>query len=41
MPGWVRVAYANLSPQQCEVAAARLQQGLRELLSLERVPCVS
>jgi katanin p60 ATPase-containing subunit A1 len=40
MPGWVRVAYANLSPQQCEVAAARLKQGLQELLTLKRVPCV-
>jgi aspartate/methionine/tyrosine aminotransferase len=41
MPGWVRVAYANLSPQQCEVAAARLKQGLQQLLTLQRVPCVA
>jgi aspartate/methionine/tyrosine aminotransferase len=41
MPGWVRVAYANLSPQQCEVAAARLKQGLQQLLTLQRVPCVT
>jgi aspartate/methionine/tyrosine aminotransferase len=40
-PGWIRVAYANLSPQQCEVAAARLKAGLQQLLELERVPCVS
>jgi katanin p60 ATPase-containing subunit A1 len=40
MPGWIRVAYANVSPQQCEVAAARLKKGLQQLLELERVPCM-
>lgn len=38
-PGWVRVAYANLSAEQCEMAAARLKAGLQQLLSMEHVPC--
>jgi aspartate/methionine/tyrosine aminotransferase len=33
-PGWIRVCYANLSPEKCLVAAERLGRGLRELLHL-------
>jgi aspartate/methionine/tyrosine aminotransferase len=35
--GHVRVAFANLQPQQCEEAAARLKQGLQQLVSVETV----
>lgn len=31
-PGHVRAAYANLKPQLCAEAAARLKAGLRELV---------
>lgn len=41
MPGWIRVAYANVSPQQCEVAAGRLKAGLEQLLGMERVPSMA
>jgi katanin p60 ATPase-containing subunit A1 len=37
VPGHVRVAFANLQPQQCEEAAARLKQGLQQLVSMESV----
>jgi aspartate/methionine/tyrosine aminotransferase len=37
VPGHVRVAFANLQPQQCEEAAARLKQGLQQLVSMETV----
>ncbi|WIA39771.1 hypothetical protein OEZ86_005827 [Tetradesmus obliquus] len=36
-----RVAYANVSPQQCEVAAGRLKAGLEQLLGMERVPAMA
>jgi katanin p60 ATPase-containing subunit A1 len=36
-PGHVRVAFANLKAEQCEVAAARLKQGLQQLVSMETV----
>jgi aspartate/methionine/tyrosine aminotransferase len=32
-PGYIRVAYANLSEQQCREAAARLKQGLQQLVA--------
>lgn len=32
-PGYIRVAYANLSEQQCREAAARLKQGLLQLVA--------
>jgi len=31
-PGWIRVCYANLPPEKCLEAAARLDKGLRELV---------
>jgi aspartate/methionine/tyrosine aminotransferase len=31
-PGWLRVAFANLPPADCARAAARLQEGLHELV---------
>lgn len=34
-PGYVRVAFANLKPQQCEAAAERLKAGLQQLVSLD------
>jgi katanin p60 ATPase-containing subunit A1 len=37
VPGHVRVAFANLQAEQCEVAAARLKQGLQQLVSMETV----
>jgi len=30
-PGWLRVCYSNLPPDQCRVAAVRLKNGLIEL----------
>ena len=30
-PGWIRVCYSNLPPDQCEKAAARLADGVRDL----------
>jgi len=30
-PGYVRVAFANLKPDQCQVAAGRLKAGLQQL----------
>lgn len=35
VPGHVRVAFANLKAEQCEVAAARLKQGLQQLVSMD------
>ncbi|WIA22882.1 hypothetical protein OEZ86_009823 [Tetradesmus obliquus] len=35
VPGHVRVAFANLRAEQCEVAAARLKQGLQQLVSMD------
>jgi aromatic aminotransferase len=32
-PGWLRVCYSNLPPEQCVWAAQRLEQGLEEILS--------
>lgn len=31
-PGYVRVAFANLKPEQCQVAAGRLKAGLQQLV---------
>ncbi|KIY97721.1 hypothetical protein MNEG_10239 [Monoraphidium neglectum] len=31
-PGWLRVGFANLTPAKCGDAAARLRDGLRELV---------
>lgn len=31
-PGYVRVAFANLTPEQCSVAAGRLKAGLQQLV---------
>lgn len=31
-PGYVRVAFANLTPEQCRVAAGRLKVGLQQLV---------
>lgn len=33
-PGYVRVAFANLTPQQCSVAAGRLKEGLQQLVQV-------
>ncbi|EED86265.1 aspartate aminotransferase, partial [Thalassiosira pseudonana CCMP1335] len=30
-PGWIRVCYSNLPPEECKVAASRLKEGLSEL----------
>lgn len=30
-PGWIRVCYSNLPPEDCEIAAARLKKGISEL----------
>ena len=32
-PGYIRAAYANLQPADCQRAAARLKQGLEELVA--------
>lgn len=32
-PGYIRVAFANLLPRDCKVAAGRLRSGLEELVS--------
>lgn len=40
VPGHVRVAFANLRAEQCEVAAARLKRGLQQLVSLDTLVCV-
>jgi aspartate/methionine/tyrosine aminotransferase len=31
-PGWIRVCYANLTPEMCTQAAERLQRGIREIV---------
>lgn len=31
LPGWIRVCYSNLPPEDCKVAAARLKRGIMEL----------
>ncbi|KAL7549477.1 hypothetical protein ACHAWF_012755 [Thalassiosira exigua] len=31
LPGWIRVCYSNLPPEDCKVAAARLREGILEL----------
>jgi aspartate/methionine/tyrosine aminotransferase len=33
-PGWIRVCYANLPPDQCRQAAERLKRGLETILEL-------
>ena len=35
LPGWVRVCYANLHPNQTKIAAKRLKHGLRQLIAEE------
>lgn len=35
LPGWIRVCYANLSPSQTKLAAARLKKGITELIHSE------
>ncbi len=30
-PGWIRVCYSNLTPEDCRVAADRLARGIKEL----------
>ena len=30
-PGWIRICYANLPPDQCTIAAQRLQHGLQSM----------
>jgi aspartate/methionine/tyrosine aminotransferase len=32
-PGWIRVCYANLPPDKCLQAAARLEEGLKNILA--------
>jgi aspartate/methionine/tyrosine aminotransferase len=32
-PGWIRVCYSNLPPEQCQEAAVRLEKGLKSLTS--------
>lgn len=32
-PGYIRVAFANMQPDQCRQAAARLKKGLEELVA--------
>eukprot|EP00878_Enallax_costatus_P016901 GHUV01017742.1.p1 GENE.GHUV01017742.1~~GHUV01017742.1.p1 ORF type:complete len:450 (+),score=122.28 GHUV01017742.1:1027-2376(+) len=39
-PGYVRVAFANLQPEQCEVAAARLKAGLKQLVKMDTLVMV-
>jgi hypothetical protein len=36
-PGYVRVAFANLTPEQCSVAAGRLKAGLQQLVRVSAV----
>ncbi|KAL7538983.1 hypothetical protein ACHAXR_008924 [Thalassiosira sp. AJA248-18] len=31
LPGWIRVCYSNLPPEDCEIAASRLKKGILEL----------
>ena len=31
MPGWIRVCYSNLPPEDCKIAASRLETGILEL----------
>lgn len=33
LPGWIRVCYSNLPPDECKIAAERLKKGLTELCS--------
>jgi aspartate/methionine/tyrosine aminotransferase len=35
-PGWIRICYANLSPDQCQIAAQRLQYGLQSMFGTTR-----
>ena len=36
LPGWIRVCYSNLPPNDCKVAAARLKKGILELTASNR-----
>lgn len=36
-PGYVRVAFANLKPEQCKSAAARLKTGLQQLVAMDQL----
>eukprot|EP00571_Detonula_confervacea_P007933 CAMPEP_0172313466 /NCGR_PEP_ID=MMETSP1058-20130122/20225_1 /TAXON_ID=83371 /ORGANISM="Detonula confervacea, Strain CCMP 353" /LENGTH=482 /DNA_ID=CAMNT_0013027115 /DNA_START=174 /DNA_END=1622 /DNA_ORIENTATION=- len=31
LPGWIRVCYSNLPPEDCKIAASRLKKGILEL----------
>ncbi|KAL9190413.1 hypothetical protein ACHAXT_007624 [Thalassiosira profunda] len=31
LPGWIRVCYSNLPPEDCKIAAARLKKGILQL----------
>lgn len=31
IPGWIRVCYSNLHPQDCIIAAGRLEKGIKDL----------
>jgi aspartate/methionine/tyrosine aminotransferase len=31
-PGWIRICYANLPPEKCEIAAKRLQEGIAHIV---------
>eukprot|EP00934_Nitzschia_sp_Nitz4_P007302 Nitzschia sp. Nitz4//scaffold41_size133979//110618//111859//NITZ4_003368-RA/size133979-processed-gene-0.226-mRNA-1//1//CDS//3329551533//7292//frame0 len=35
-PGWIRVCYANLSPETCQEAANRLEVGIRGILQMPK-----
>jgi aromatic aminotransferase len=36
-PGFIRVAYANCTPEDCAEACARLKAGLKDLLTREQM----
>lgn len=35
LPGWIRVCYSNLPPDDCKVAASRLKKGILELAQVK------
>jgi aspartate/methionine/tyrosine aminotransferase len=35
-PGWIRVCYANLPPDECIQAAGRLEKGIRSILPVKK-----
>lgn len=32
-PGWIRVCYSNLPPEQCKIAAKRLSMGIQKMVA--------